>query len=249
MNNVEAKLVLQAYRPDGKDASDPFFREALEQAERDPELKRWFAKEMALDANVLSRLQTALPLPHNLKVNLLALQKLERPIPWWLSLVRLTTATAVVTLGIFVGFMLFRSQGKSLDSFQQAMTHFSLQHQGHVTYEPRDLSKIEGWLQGNGVATNFDLPPELQAIGAQGCRVIDWNQQKVTMICFVSKNRDQHLDLFIMDNTERFFPHENESPHFAIRNGLVTASWARNGKLYLLAGENRESVQDVLQSI
>jgi len=35
------------YRPSGDDASDPFFREALEQVERDPELKKWFANEMA----------------------------------------------------------------------------------------------------------------------------------------------------------------------------------------------------------
>ena len=29
MNHQEAKLILQAYHPDGQDASDPFFAEAL----------------------------------------------------------------------------------------------------------------------------------------------------------------------------------------------------------------------------
>src|SRR5258706_136048 len=40
MNNQEAKLILQAYRCGGQDASDPLFAEALEQARRDPELAK-----------------------------------------------------------------------------------------------------------------------------------------------------------------------------------------------------------------
>lgn len=249
MNHLEAKLILQAYRPSGEDAADPFFREALEQVERDPELKKWFASEMAWEPVIQSRLEAAVPIPRNLKANLLALEKLERPVPWWLNLVRLTAATAVVALAIFAGFLLVRPQGKSLDSFQQAMTLGSLQHEGHVTYEPRDLSKIEDWLQGNGLATNFDLPPELQAVGAQGCRVIDWNRQKVTMICFVSKKRGEHLDLFIMENPNGAIFRENKTPRFAMKNGLMTAYWSKHGKFYLLAGESREAVQGAIQSI
>jgi hypothetical protein len=249
MNNLEAKLILQAYRPGGEDAADPFFREALEQVERDPELKKWFASEIAWESIILSRLEAAVPIPRNLKANLLALQKLERPVPWWLNLVKLTAATAVVALAIFAGFMLVRPQSKSLDSFQQAMTFCSLQHEDHVAYEPRDLSKIEEWLQGNGMATNFDLPPELQAVGAQGCRVIDWNKQKVTMICFVSKKRDKHLDLFIIENPKGAIFRESETPRFAMKNGLMTAYWSKRGKFYLLAGESREAIQDAIQSI
>lgn len=249
MNNLEARLILQAYRPGGEDAADPFFREALGQVERDPELKKWFAREMALEPVIQSRLETAVPVPRNLKANLLALQKLERPVPWWLTLVKLTAATAVVALAIFAGFMLVRPQGKSLDSFQQAMTFCSNQHEGHVTYEPRDLSKIEEWLQGNGMATNFDLPPELQAVGAQGCRVIDWNRQKVTMICFVSRKKDEHLDLFIMENPKGAIFRENETPHFAMKNGLTTAYWSKRGKFYLLAGQSSEAIQQAIRSI
>jgi hypothetical protein len=249
MNNLEAKLILQAYRSNGEDASDPFFREALEQVERDPELKKWFANEMAWDANLRSRLETAVPVPRNLKANLLALQKLERPAPRWLNLIRLATAAAVVVLAIFVGFMLMRAPSKSLDSFQQAMTRCSLQREGHVTYEPRDLSKIEAWLQDNGAATNFDLPPELQAVGAQGCRIIDWNKQKVTMICFISKQRGEHLDLFIMDDPNGAILQAGQVPQFAMKNGLMTACWSKDDKIYLLAGNNRAVIQNAIQSI
>ena len=57
MNNEEAKLILQAYRPGGQDANDPRFREALEQARRDPELARWFANEQALDSRISTKVQ------------------------------------------------------------------------------------------------------------------------------------------------------------------------------------------------
>ena len=249
MNNLEAKLILQAYRPGGEDASDPFFREALEQVERDPELKRWFTDEIARDSSIRSQLETAAPVPRNLKANLLALQKLERPTPWWQSWIGLTAATAAAALVVIAGFMLVQQRNKSLDSFQQAMTLCSLQHEGHVAYEPRDLSKIEEWLRGNGMTTNFDLPPELQAVGAQGCRVIDWNKQKVIMICFVSKKRGEHLDLFIMDDPKGAVLRTDETPRFAVKNGLATACWLENGKFYLLAGEKSEVVRNRARSI
>ena len=43
MTNERAKFVLGAYRPNGADAKDPMFAEALEQAKRDPNLAAWFA--------------------------------------------------------------------------------------------------------------------------------------------------------------------------------------------------------------
>jgi hypothetical protein len=249
MNNLEAKLILQAYRPSGEDASDPFFREALEQVERDPDLKKWFANEVAWDASVRSRVETAVPIPRHLKANLMALQRLERPVPWWLNLVRLTTATAVTALVVFIGFLFVRPHSESLSAFRQTMTLCSLQDHEHVAYEANDLSKINAWLQSNGAATNFDLPPDLQAVGAQGCRVINWNEQKVTMICFLSKQKGEHMDLFIMDNPNGSGLPIDHSPQFAMKNGLHTACWSKNNKFYLLAGENAEAVRSAIQSI
>jgi hypothetical protein len=42
MTNESAKFLLSAYRPNGTDAHDPVFKEALEQAPCDPELATWF---------------------------------------------------------------------------------------------------------------------------------------------------------------------------------------------------------------
>ena len=97
MNNQEAKLILQAYHPGGRDASDPLFAEALEQARRDPELQKWFADEQALDSRIQSKLRTAVLVPRDLKSNLLALRKINRPVPWWFQPMKLAAAAAVVS--------------------------------------------------------------------------------------------------------------------------------------------------------
>ena len=39
MDNQTAKKILSAYRPDGTDATDPVFQDALAQCERDPQMR------------------------------------------------------------------------------------------------------------------------------------------------------------------------------------------------------------------
>ena len=94
MNNEEAKLILQAYRPGGPDASDPLFAEALEHARRDPELQKWFAEQQTLDSLIQSKLRPAVAVPRDLKTNLLALRKIIRPVPWWFQPMKLAAAAA-----------------------------------------------------------------------------------------------------------------------------------------------------------
>jgi hypothetical protein len=249
MNHLGAKLILQAYRPSGDDASDPFFREALEHVEHDPELKKWFANNIAWDANLRPRLETALPVPRDLRAKLLALQKLEPTIPWWRNWFKLAAGTAMIALVVLVCLLFTPQRGKSLESFRQTMTACSLQNHEHVTFEVNDLSKIQAWLQSNGATTNFDLPPGIQAVGVQGCKVIDWNNQKVTMICFFSKEKGEHLDLFIVNSPNGSLLPKARAPQFARENGLMTACWSKNDNVYLLTGENAQAVRDAINSI
>ena len=50
MDKERAKFVLQSFRPDGEDANEPAFAEALELAAKDRELGEWLASERAQDA-------------------------------------------------------------------------------------------------------------------------------------------------------------------------------------------------------
>jgi uncharacterized membrane protein YbaN (DUF454 family) len=245
MNNQEAKLILQAYRPNGPDASDPFFTEALEQVRRDPELAKWFAEESSLNSRIQTRLQAAIPIPSGLKSELLALEKTVRPIPWWAQPMKLAAVgLALAALGAIL--MLIPQRPTQLASFRDTMARSSLQTQEHVEFESHDIASIRQWLQGNNMQTNFDLPATLQAAAgtAQGCRVVDWNGHKATMVCFIVNG--QHMDLFVMDRAGLpDFP-ENGTPQFASAGSLMTAMWTGDGKVYLLTGQNEAVLQKIL---
>ena len=248
MNNQEAKLILQAYRCGGQDASDPLFAEALEQARRDPELQKWFAEENALDARIQTSLQTAVPVPRELKSNLLALGKIIRPTPWrWFQPMKLAAVAAVLLL-LGLGMFLFLPQKPAqVASFRETMARYSLQQEGHVTYESHDMAKIQQWLQGRGLGTNFELPVALRGGAPQGCRVIDWNGRKATMICFMFEG--QHMDLFLMERADLpDFP-ANGAPQYAKADGLMTATWSDGGNIYLLTSENKTVLQKALQNV
>lgn len=244
MNNQEARLILQAYRPGGEDASDPLFAEALEQARRDPELQKWFAEQNALDARLRTQLETAIPVPRGLKSDLLALRKISR-VPWWFQPMKLAVAAAVVLLlGLGIFFLLPRQQAQ-LASFRQVMARYSAQEQGHVVFESHDLAKIQLWLHDRGIETNFDLPATLPGGSTHGCRVVDWNGHKATMLCFVLNG--EHMDLFVMDRTSLQNLPDNGTPQYAQAGSLMTATWSKDDKIYLLTGKNKELLQKVLQ--
>lgn len=246
MNNQEAKLILQAYRPNGQDAADPFFAEALEQSRRDPELQKWFAEEVALNSRVQTRLESAIPIPSALKSDLLALRKTVRLVPWWSQPMRLAAA-AVILLSLGAIFFLLPRNPAQLASFRDTMARRSAQTQEHVTFESHDLAKIQNWLQARNIETNFDLPAALRAGITQGCRVVNWNGHQATMICFMVNG--QHMDLFVMDRTGLpDFP-ANGAPQFASADGLMTAMWASGQKVYLLTGSSKQLLQKVLQPI
>jgi len=248
MNNQEARLILQAYRPDGRDASDPLFAEALEQVRRDPELQKWFAQQNSLDVRVQALLEVAIPVPRRLKSDLLALQKISPPSPWWswwFHPMKLAAAVAVVLLLGLAAFFQFPQKQAQLASFRATMAHYSAQEQGHITFESHDLAKIQQWLQGRGIETNFDLPTALPGRSTQGCRVVDWNGHRATMICFMLKG--EHMDLFVMDRAGLPDLPDNSAPQYAKAGDLMTATWSKGEKIYLLTGENKELLQKVLQ--
>src|SRR6185503_9389131 len=71
MDKYNARFVLQSIRPDGSDAGDPEFAEALDAARIDPELGSRFAAEQELDRVISSKL-ASVPVPGGLCESILA---------------------------------------------------------------------------------------------------------------------------------------------------------------------------------
>ena len=70
MDREEARFILRCFRPDGADAEDPAFAEALQLAASDRELGEWLAKERAEDAEFSSAL-ARVTLPEGLRDEIL----------------------------------------------------------------------------------------------------------------------------------------------------------------------------------
>lgn len=71
MDKEHAKFILQSYRPDGADAGDPAFAEALQLAAEDRELGEWLARERAHDSIFVQQL-SSLDIPEGLRDEILA---------------------------------------------------------------------------------------------------------------------------------------------------------------------------------
>lgn len=83
MDKEQARLILRSFRPDGADAADPDFAEALHLAAADRELGEWLARERARDAE-FSQALSRLEIPESLRDEILfglAAERGEVPAP------------------------------------------------------------------------------------------------------------------------------------------------------------------------
>ena len=71
MEIEQAKFILSSFRPEGNDAQDPDFAEALALAAENRELGEWLSKERAQDATFSTALQS-ISLPEGLREDILA---------------------------------------------------------------------------------------------------------------------------------------------------------------------------------
>ncbi len=176
MNNNEAKEILSAYRPGGGDAADPIFREALEQARRDPELDAWFKAEREHDAAFARAIQS-LPVPRDGKQSLLALARVEprhkrsfRP-TWSVAI----AAGILLALGLAF-FSIPLSQHEYESVLQQEEIGVAGLHTLANAMEPLDfygesILELRGWLAGRGAPAPASLPAQFATLNSIGCRV------------------------------------------------------------------------------
>ena len=72
MDKEQAKFILQSFRPDGADADDPQFAEALSLAVEDRELGEWLAQERATDA-AFAALLSEVEIPEDLRESIITI--------------------------------------------------------------------------------------------------------------------------------------------------------------------------------
>ena len=195
MNNQEAKFILGTYRPDGRDAGDPMFTDALAHAERDPELRTWLEQQRKFDTSVAAKLKAIAP-PAELRAAIFAGVRASQPRrQWWTSPTWLAAAAVVAVLAA-VSVSLRRSSSTptvaQLASF--AMKDLAEAHDGHVGHPPEfaglqaQLASVKLPLTAQG-----GVAIDLDELRRNNCRSVKIAGREVFEICFQRDGTWFHL--------------------------------------------------------
>jgi hypothetical protein len=242
MEIQQARFILGSFRPSGRDADDPQFAEAIQAAREDVELGEWFEREQELDDAIGRKLREVTPAPE-FKAAVLA--SLPHPVrrrslpPRVLALAALLVALGACA--ILVNFPLKR--GTDLASYRAGMTRLLSAGGFNLDYADPDPTHVRAWLaRAGGGSAGVEIPAGMNALATRGCRILSWNNQRVTLICF-RKNEDT-VHLFVVPREALRDPPSGTSPRLEAVNGWTTAAWARGDQVYLLSAHADEA--DVL---
>lgn len=234
MNSLEARRLLEVFRPSGADEADPRFAEALRQVEIDPELARWFKEQRGFDATLSASLRT-IPAPTDLKTFILANCKVVRP-PFWRDWRVHAAAAAIVFVLAVTGGAFATSKPAPFPQFRSELINRAWDGQTHLDFESTDVIRIKQWLARNFAPADFTLPEGLREARMHGCRIVEVDGRRVPMICLGDGFR--HLHLFVVDGAQFTQLPPEGAPDFEKCGAWKTASWNRGGKTYVLTGLN-----------
>lgn len=231
MNSHDAKFLLRACRPDGRDAADPMFSEALAEAERNPHLRAWWEQERAVDVAMAAKLQEIAP-PPDLKKAILAGARVSRPRPekWWTP----TWIAAAAGLAVlFTVVALWRESGVrplAAEFARFAQLDLVAAHDGHVG-EPPGLAEVQSGLARLPAPLRSTLQLNPQELQQKRCRTVRLGGQEVFEICFQREGVWYHL--YAM-SAEALTPAERGRLHVRSDAGVTAAVWTNAGMAYAL---------------
>jgi hypothetical protein len=234
MTNEEAKLILQAYAPNGRSAADPNFQVALNQARCNRELGDWFANEQALDARISDSLIRSLKPPPGLKSLLLAQRAIIRPVVWWRKQsYQLALAACAVLVCIFSLVWLLRPGPVEFGKYREEIGEAAAEGVEPVGRVARDQLQVRRWLADNELDADSMVPRGLNDDMISSCRVVNWRGNKVYIICYQLEDH-QNAHLAVIDRAALKDP-PTEAPVFGRIGKAATISWSRGSHTYMIA--------------
>jgi hypothetical protein len=229
MDNREAKFILSVYRPDGQDASDQRFAEALNQVRRDPMLERWFGASVAFDATIAEKLRE----------NILAGVKVSRPLRWSSPLLRWAVAAAVLMAAIVGSLTLREMTRPRLSGWQtQGLRTITSLVDGQSSFDVHSQSarQLVNWLQTNRAPVASKLPRNLETLNSLGCKTFLWDQELVSVICLTRPDGGLIHLVITKASAASDLARRNE-PQLVQHGQWATATWREGEMIYMLALE------------
>jgi nitrogen fixation-related uncharacterized protein len=246
VNRNEIKQTLLLYRPGSADAEDPQVARAIALAKQDPELARWLDEHCARQTALRAKFRQ-IAAPDGLKEQIIYEQAAPvETILWRPRTARLMALAAVLVL---LGMLAFfwsanRGQDDTLALYQNQMAGIALRGYAMdlLTDNPE---QVRTYLEKNQAPSDYVLPASLKKTVMAGCAIEDWQDAKVSMICFrtgkpLAPGESSDLWLFVVDKAFLKNLPVGDNPQFSKVTGLITATWVKGDKLYLLGTEGDE---------
>jgi hypothetical protein len=247
MKTTDAKFLLRALRPDGRDAGDPLFAEALAQARQDPVLATWLAREQAADAAIAVQLAAIAP-PAGLRDAILVGARASAARPrrgWWQNPLWLAAAACLALAATLAVVRRTERVASPAETTFANATFRDLQqnesaHPGHTP----GLAALDARLASVSAPVPAALAGlDLAQLRTGGCRTLAVSGHEVFELCF---ERDgQWFHLYVARRTD-FMPGSDLEPKPAINveeghgppeHRLAVASWSDSTHLYALVTE------------
>lgn len=236
MTNEEAKFILRAYRPNGVDAQDPVFAEALDQANRDPALRAWLEQEQALDRLTAAKLGELAP-PRDLRAAILAGARVSQPRrrwtggPWWLA--------AAAVLAVMAAYVARPgSFGGEPDLARLALGDLARSHDAHVL--PDSLASLQAQFEQGPRVVPSRVDLDLPELRRKGCRTVRLGGREVFELCFQRNGAWFHL---YVAPREDFPASGGAAPGRLVSDGAIAAtSWSDRNHVYALVTDAGEKM-------
>ncbi|HVU33171.1 MAG TPA: hypothetical protein VHE61_07030 [Opitutaceae bacterium] len=233
MSNNEAKFLLNACRPNGRDASDPAFAAAMAQARSDPALGAWFAQEQAHGAAVAAKLQEIAP-PPGLREAILAggratqraaAVRPRRPMVTWGALAACFAALIAASVALWPA----RAPAAN------ALTSFALYDVAYGRHGGRGEATAELAQQLGSPATHLSagLPIDFSRLKNTGCRTLQVAGHSVLEVCFVRNGAEFHC---YIGRAADFHVGAPAAVQFVQQAGLTAAAWTKGSYRFVVVG-------------
>lgn len=245
MTRDEAMEILRLYRPWSEDEQAPEFAEALKQVRNDPDLARWFERHCAAQTSI-RRAIAAIEVPAALKEQIVS----ERQSRMTTAGRRRRMIVAVVACAVIAmsGYFMWPDRQEkyetSFAAYRSRMVGTALRSYD-MELETSDAALIRAHLATNQCRSDYVLSVSLAGATNTGCGALRWQGHRVSMVCFRSgqplpPGEKTDLFLFVMDQVVMTGAPPADKPKFEQVNKLMTASWSRDGLIYILAAPGGE---------
>jgi hypothetical protein len=232
ITNQSAKFVLNAYRPNGADAQDPVFRDALEQAARDPELAAWFKEQRSFDSLIAEKLAEVQP-PAALYSTIMAGIANRLPVRRFSFRPLLALAALVVLSGVIMVPMYIESvsPSKLIEQYQRAnLTMLSSAPALKLDLVTADYSRTQDYLADIKAPRIPSLSAALQELPTAGCKTLRWKGRELSLTCFCLPSGEL-IHVFAID--EKAFRSINVGGEFKDMDGWHFKCQRRAGMLLM----------------